>query len=99
MAKPISELLNRLPAERQAAIKTKTAVILAQLDLPEIRKTMDMTQQGMADALGISQPRVAKLEKGGDVQLSTLRNYLFALGGDLEVRAKFPDGSCIQLNI
>ena len=52
MAKPISELLNRLPAERQAAIKTKTAVILAQLDLPEIRKTMDMTQQGMADALG-----------------------------------------------
>lgn len=99
MAKPISELLNRLPAERQAAIKAQTAMILAQLDLPEIRKNMDMTQKDMAVALGISQPRVAKLEKGGDVQLSTLKNYLFALGGDLEVRAKFSDGSCIQLNI
>jgi DNA-binding XRE family transcriptional regulator len=99
MAKPISELLNSLPAERQAAIKAKTAMILAQLDLPEIRKNMDMTQQDMATALGISQPRVAKLEKGGDVQLSTLKNYLFALGGDLEVRAKFSDGSCVQLNI
>ena len=82
MAKPISELLNSLPAERQAAIKAQTAMILAQLDLPEIRKNMDMTQKDMAVALGISQPRVAKLEKGGDVQLSTLKNYLFALCED-----------------
>jgi predicted transcriptional regulator len=88
-----------MSAERQAAIKAESAMILATLDLPEVRKTMNFTQQNMAKALGVSQPRVAAFEKSGDVQLSTLKNYLAVLGGDLEVRATFADGSSVQLNI
>jgi DNA-binding XRE family transcriptional regulator len=59
--------------------------------LHELREAAGATQADVAQNLGVSQPYVAKLEKRGDMSLTTLSSYLAALGGRLEVRAIFPE--------
>jgi DNA-binding XRE family transcriptional regulator len=59
--------------------------------LHELREAAGATQADVAHDLGVSQPYVAKLEKRGDMSLTTLSSYLAALGGRLEVRAIFPE--------
>lgn len=76
----------------------KAARVLTEMNLAELRKACGATQKDMAEALGIQQPNVAQMEKRSDVYLSTLRSYLEALGGELEVVARFPDGSSIAIN-
>jgi len=60
--------------------------------LATIRRERGLTQQQVADRLGMTQPEVSKLERRGDVRLSTLRAYVTALGGELIVSARFDDG-------
>lgn len=71
-------------AERQRAIED--ALALAQL-----RQSRQVTQVQLAEQLGISQGNVSRLEARSDVYLSTLRNYVEALGGHLEIAAVFGD--------
>ena len=97
MAKPISELFNALNAEDQALMNAKAADMLTAIRLGELRKQRGLTQIQVANAMHIKQPTVARMEKRADVQLSTLRNYLQVLGGDLEISAKFPDGTVVNL--
>lgn len=52
-----------------------------------------MSQQTLAGILHVQQPAVAKIEKRTDMYLSTLRNHIRAMGGELEVIARFPDGA------
>ncbi len=59
--------------------------------LGELRESRKMTQAQVAAALGSSQANVSKLERRDDVYLSTLSSYVEALGGQLELRAVFPD--------
>lgn len=97
MVKPISELFDTLDSESQSIVKAKAADILTAIHLAELRKKRGFTQAQVATAMHIKQPTVAQMEKRADVQLSTLRQYLQILGGDLEICAKFPDGSRVQL--
>jgi predicted transcriptional regulator len=52
-----------------------------------------LTQKQIAAAMHVSQANISRIEHGEDAQLSTIRNYVNALGGRLEVRAVFPDRS------
>jgi DNA-binding XRE family transcriptional regulator len=61
--------------------------------LQDLRSKRQMTQNEIADRLGIRQPTVSKIERREDVNLSTLRRYVEALGGELHVTAKFADGT------
>lgn len=61
------------------------------LRLAEIRERRGVTQRGLAATLGVSQANVSRIEHKEDVYLSTLRRYVEALGGRLEVTAVFPD--------
>jgi DNA-binding XRE family transcriptional regulator len=61
------------------------------LALAEAREACDMTQQELARILGVSQANVSRIEREGDVYRSTLRNYVEALGGRLEIVAIFPE--------
>jgi transcriptional regulator with XRE-family HTH domain len=58
-----------------------------------MRKARSMTQVAVAERLHVDQGSVSKLEGRTDMYLSTLREYVEALGGTLELRADFPDGS------
>lgn len=56
-----------------------------------LRRRLGLSQAALAGRLGVSQPQVAQLESQADMQLGTLRRYLAALGGELELVVRFPD--------
>jgi transcriptional regulator with XRE-family HTH domain len=66
--------------------------MMAEMLLAEIRKSMGLTQEDLAAALGITQPSLSKLENQDDMQITTLRRLVQALGGELEIIAHLPRG-------
>jgi len=75
--------------ERVAIIKRALEDALA---LAKLRAQQDKTQQEMAEILGLTQANISRIEHEEDLYLSTLRSYVAALGGELEVNAVFADG-------
>ena len=61
--------------------------------LRELRTARRYTQQSLAELMGKTQVAISKIENGADLYVSTLRKYVEAMGGHLEVRAVFPDAS------
>jgi DNA-binding XRE family transcriptional regulator len=85
------ELVTAMSNEPQQKIVQRVRESLASMPLEEIRKARQMTQAKLADALGVNQGEVSKIEHRTDIYLSTLAGYVEALGGKLEIRAIFPD--------
>ena len=92
MTKKFSELEARMSPERRARIAEKVKAALAEMPLNELRNARGLSQQMLAETLHIQQPAIAKLEKRADMYISTLRSHIKAMGGELEVIARFPDG-------
>ena len=67
------------------------------LSLAELRRARLMTQDQLAADLHINQASVAKLERRTDMYLSTLRRFVEAMGGELEIVARFPDQPQVRL--
>jgi predicted transcriptional regulator len=63
------------------------------MPLNELRNARGLTQEMLAEAMHIQQPAVAKMERRTDMYISTLRSHIRAMGGELEITARFPDGS------
>jgi len=91
--RPFGELTKRLPAARKARIDDKAAALNTALALHELRKTRAVSQQDLARKLAVGQPAVAKIERRSDMYVSNLRRYVEALGGTLEISARFADGT------
>ncbi len=82
MTVQLKDLINRLPADEQKAMVTQAAELIAEeMSLRDLRVAHQLTQQWMAESLGIGQEGVSRLEKRTDLLLSTLRGYVEALGG------------------
>ena len=92
MAKKFSELKAKMNPERRARIDERVKTTLAEMPLNELRNARGLSQKKLADSLHIQQPAIAKLEKRTDMYISTLRSHIKAMGGELEVIARFPDG-------
>lgn len=94
MAKSFDDLVRRTTtkATRERAAR-RTRELLAELLLSEIRKLAGKSQRALAEALGIKQPSLSKLESQSDIQVSTLKKLIEALGGELDIIARFPKGS------
>lgn len=91
MAKSFEELVKRTTTKRTRELAARrTRELLREMLVGEVRKLAGKTQQQLADALGIKQPSLSKLEKQSDMQVSTLQRIVQALGGELEVIARFP---------
>ena len=88
-----------LPKKRRKAIEARAAQILAEeMTLQELRRARDRSQEVTAEALGLKQAAVSRLENRGDMRISTLREYVHALGGDLEFYARFKEpGNKVRL--
>jgi transcriptional regulator with XRE-family HTH domain len=86
------EFMSSLPKKRRAAIQARAAEILAEeMTLQELRKARDRSQETTAEALGLKQAAVSRLENRDDMRISTLREYVQALGGELEFYARFKE--------
>jgi transcriptional regulator with XRE-family HTH domain len=94
MAKTFDDLVKRTTSKHTRELAAKrTRKLLGELLISEVRKLAGKSQREVARELGIKQPSLSKLEKQSDMQISTLRRIVAALGGELEVVAKFPKGS------
>jgi transcriptional regulator with XRE-family HTH domain len=94
MAKSFDALVKRTTTKktRERAAR-RTQVLLQELLLSEIREMTGKSQQQVAKAIGIKQPSLSKLENQSDMQISTLQRIINALGGKLEVIARFPNST------
>ncbi len=77
-------------ARRRATLKARE--MIAEMLISEIRREAGFTQEQVAELLGIRQPSLSKLESQDDMQISTLRRIVNALGGELEIIAHMPTG-------
>lgn len=94
MGKSLRQLLAEEKPEVAAAARVQADEILLNIHLAELREKVNKTQVEMAQALGIKQPTVAGMEKPGrDVKLSTLRRYVDAIGGKLNIDVELSDGT------
>lgn len=88
----ISTLRKKMGPERVARNKARTD---QELTLIKLRQAIGLTQGQVADQMGISQPGLSKMENQTDIGLGTLRRYVEALGGNLEIRAVFDKESML----
>jgi transcriptional regulator with XRE-family HTH domain len=93
MARDFDELRNRMSPERREQNRQRAAALLVEMDLAELRGHRELTQEDMADRLQISQSNISRLERRSDMLVSTLREVIEALGGELHLVAEFPEGS------
>lgn len=85
-------LRRKMTAKQLAESEAQSRVMMAEMLLAEIRKSVGLTQEDLAAAMGIQQPSLSKLENQDDMQISTLRRLVEGLGGRLEIIAHLPKG-------
>ena len=93
MVKSFKLLKNKLSAGSQERIDKRVQNLLKEMPLAELRQARQMTQEQIAETLKIKQASVSKMESQADMYISTMRKYIEAMGGELEIVAKFPDGN------
>ena len=93
MKKNFAALRAKMRPESQVRANERANAMLDEMPLHELRQARGLSQKMLAEMLRIQQPAVAKLEKRTDMYLSTLRSHIEAMGGELEVVARFPDGA------
>jgi DNA-binding XRE family transcriptional regulator len=99
MAKTLNTYLRKLPKARRGKIRARTGELIAEeLTLREIRKAQQQSQKAVAKRLKVNQPEVSKIERRADMYVSTLRSYIEAMGGSLEIVAKFPDRPPVRIS-
>ena len=94
---PFKKLRDRMTPRQLADAEVKAREMMAEMLLAEIRRDAGLTQEELAGILGITQPSLSKLEGQEDMQISTLRRLIEALGGRLEIIAHLPRGD-IRIN-
>jgi len=93
--RPFAGLTRKFSPKRKARVTARVAELKAEMALAELRRARQRSQQELARSLKVNQPAVAKLEKRTDMYVSNLRRYVEALGGQLEITAKFPEGEVL----
>lgn len=91
------QLRDGLSADARAKAAVLTNAMERDLSLAELRRARLMTQDQLAADLHVNQASIAKLERRTDMYLSTLRRFVEAMGGELEIVARFPDQPQVRL--
>lgn len=98
MAIALNDKIAALPPERQQQIALMTAELIAEeKTLRDLRLALSLTQERMAETLGVGQESISRLEKRSDLLISTLGSYIKAMGGELRLVAEFPNRQPIVL--
>lgn len=97
MARKFSELRAGMSPESRAKSEALAVEMLAVMDLAELRRAQNFSQGEVAERLEKGQPAVAKVESRQDPHISTVREYIEALGGRLDLVAHMPNKETILL--
>ncbi|MDE2667569.1 MAG: XRE family transcriptional regulator [Acidobacteriota bacterium] len=99
MAVNVDDKIRNLSTTQRKKVEVRAAELIAEeMTLRELRKARKLTQVRLASRLGITQDGVSRLEKRSDLLLSTLRETVEAMGGNLSLVAQFPDRAPVVLS-
>ena len=98
MGTTLNGKLERLPQERRKRVEERAAQLMAEeMTRQQLRQALKLTQERVAQLLEIDQGNVSRIEQRTDLMLSTLRDYVAALGGELRIVVEFPDRPPVTL--
>jgi DNA-binding transcriptional regulator YiaG len=98
MARTLADKIRQLPASRRKKVEARAAELIAEeMSLRDLRKAMNRTQVQLAKTLNVGQDTVSRYERRSDMLLSTLQDYVQAMGGELELVVTFPDRKPVKL--
>lgn len=89
------ELQAKMPPQAHAEAVREASQLLAEMPLQQLREARKLTQESLSKTLGVRQATISKLEHRTDMYISTLASFIRAMGGELEIRAVFPDGIAV----
>jgi len=99
MARTTADILAEMAPERRAKIEARAAALTEHVNtLAQVRKIAGKTQAQIADQLGKKQPSIQKMERQADFYVSTLRRFVEAAGGSVEIRINLPDKPPVVLD-
>jgi DNA-binding XRE family transcriptional regulator len=92
MAKSLEDVMSAFTPEQRARVEARAQELIEEeLTLRDLRQAHHLTQERMAELLGVEQENVSRLERRADLLLSTLTSYVAAMGGKLRLIAEFPN--------
>ena len=98
MSTSLRHIADRLPEGERKSIARRTRELIAEeLSLQELRKAIGVTQVQVAKSLGKRQDEISRIEQRGDLLLSTLRDYVQSLGGELELLCTFKNRGSVRI--
>jgi Helix-turn-helix domain len=97
MAKNFKTLREKMSPESRERSRLLAAKYQAEMPLDELREAREMTQVHLARILKVNQAAVSKMERRADMYVSTLQDFVRAMGGELKIIARFPDGT-VEIN-
>lgn len=92
MARNFNELRKKMSPESRQRSEALAQAMLAEMPLHELRHARKLSQAELAQVLHVQQGAISKLERRTDMYVSTLRRFVEAMGGSLDIVARFPDG-------
>ena len=99
MGRTLSKKIDQLPPNLKAEVESRAAeLILEEMSLRALRTGLKRTQKELADALGVGQDTVSRLENRCNIMVSTLERYIKAIGGEVSIVAEFPDRPPVKLS-
>ena len=93
MARNFSTLREKMSPESRKRSRALAAKYRTEMPLDELREAREMTQVHLARILRVNQAAVSKMERRADMYVSTLQDFVRAMGGELKITAKFPEGT------
>src|SRR5712664_4680214 len=98
MARNYKELQEKMDPASRADNALRVRDELQRMALEELRSAKQLTQADLAEMLDVPQSSISRIEQRADMYLSTLRDYIHAVGGVLQIQAVFPDGGAVVIN-
>ncbi len=96
----LDELLNRLEPKDRLEVEQEAEQLILDYKLQLIREELELSQQQLADAMGIKQPTLSAIEnRGTDIKLTTLKRYVETMGGKLRLDIELPTGKHVGFAI
>jgi transcriptional regulator with XRE-family HTH domain len=97
MPKNFKILREKMSLQARERSRKLAAKYRSEMALDELREAREMTQVHLAKVLGVNQAAVSKLERRTDMYVSTLHDFVKAMGGELKITARFPEGT-VEIN-
>lgn len=100
MTKTLQEMLAERSLDSRVRIKQLAEQLLLENQLSRIREELEISQQELAQTMGIKQPSLSAIEnRGNDLKISTMKKYVEAMGGKLRIDVELPTGKHIGFNV